>query len=150
MLNGQSIVIKGDISGSEDLVIAGRVEGSIALDGRVLTLAPGSHVVGTVSAAAVIVSGTVEGSIDATEAAATVDVRPMAPVASWDDVTRYQAARGHLSAAREARAAAMRRLRESLRPSEDRWFVTRTWWFAGLALFVFGAEWLLRRLAGAR
>ena len=38
MSNGQSIVIKGDISGSEDLVIAGRVEGSITLNGRVLTL----------------------------------------------------------------------------------------------------------------
>lgn len=67
MVNGQSIVIKGDISGSEDLVIAGRVEGSIALEGRILTLAPGSHVVGTVSAGAVIVSGTLEGSIDAAE-----------------------------------------------------------------------------------
>jgi cytoskeletal protein CcmA (bactofilin family) len=67
MVNGQSIVIKGDISGSEDLVIAGRVEGSIVLDGRVLTLAPGSHVVGTVSAAAVVVSGTLEGSVEAAE-----------------------------------------------------------------------------------
>jgi cytoskeletal protein CcmA (bactofilin family) len=67
MINGQSIVIKGDISGSEDLVIAGRVEGSIALDGRVLTLAAGSHVVGTVTAAAVVVSGTIEGSIEAAD-----------------------------------------------------------------------------------
>lgn len=67
MINGQSIVIKGDISGGEDLVIAGRVEGSITLDGRVLTLAAGSHVVGTISAASVIVSGNVEGSIEAAE-----------------------------------------------------------------------------------
>ena len=67
MINGQSIVIRGDISGSEDLVIAGRVEGSISLDGRVLTLASGSHVVGTLSAASVVVSGTVEGSIEAGE-----------------------------------------------------------------------------------
>ena len=67
MSNGQSIVIKGDISGSEDLVIAGRVEGSITLDGRALTLAPGATVVGTISAASVVVSGTVEGSIEAGE-----------------------------------------------------------------------------------
>jgi cytoskeletal protein CcmA (bactofilin family) len=60
MINGQSIVIKGDISGSEDLVIAGRVEGSITLEGRILTLAAGSQVAG-------IVSGTVEGSVEATE-----------------------------------------------------------------------------------
>jgi cytoskeletal protein CcmA (bactofilin family) len=67
MINGKSIVIKGDISGSEDLVVAGRVEGSITLEGRVLTLAAGSSVVGTVSAASVVVSGTLEGSIDAAE-----------------------------------------------------------------------------------
>jgi cytoskeletal protein CcmA (bactofilin family) len=67
MINGQSIVIKGDISGGEDLVIAGRVEGSITLDGRALTLAAGSQVVGTISAASVVVSGKVEGSIEAVE-----------------------------------------------------------------------------------
>ncbi|MGE0461010.1 MAG: polymer-forming cytoskeletal protein, partial [Vicinamibacterales bacterium] len=44
------MVIKGDFSGSEDLVIAGRVEGSISLDGRALTLAAGATVVGTISA----------------------------------------------------------------------------------------------------
>ncbi len=67
MTSGQSIVIKGDISGSEDLMISGRVEGSIALDGRVLTLAVGSQVVGTVEAGTVIVSGAVEGTIEAGE-----------------------------------------------------------------------------------
>jgi cytoskeletal protein CcmA (bactofilin family) len=67
MSNGQSIVIKGDISGSEDLVIAGRVEGSITLDGRVLTLAAGSHVVGEVEAGTVVVSGKVNGTLEAKE-----------------------------------------------------------------------------------
>jgi cytoskeletal protein CcmA (bactofilin family) len=65
MSNGQSIVIKGDISGGEDLVIAGRVEGSITLDGRVLTLAQGSHVVGEISAGTVVVSGKVDGTVEA-------------------------------------------------------------------------------------
>lgn len=67
MSNGQSIVIKGDISGSEDLVIAGRVEGSITLNGRVLTLAAGSHVVGDVEAGTVVVSGKVNGTVEAKE-----------------------------------------------------------------------------------
>ena len=67
MINGQSIVIKGDISGSEDLVIAGRVEGSITLEGRTLTLASGSEVVGIIAAASVVVSGKVDGSIEAGE-----------------------------------------------------------------------------------
>ena len=67
MISGRTIVIKGDISGSEDLVIAGRVEGNIVLEGRMLTLAPESQVVGTIAAASVIVSGTVDGSIAAAE-----------------------------------------------------------------------------------
>lgn len=66
MANGQTIVIKGEISGSEDLVIAGRVEGHINLAGRVLTLAPGSHVKGQIAAGNVVASGEVEGSITAT------------------------------------------------------------------------------------
>jgi len=65
MSNGQSIVIKGDISGSEDLVIAGRVEGSITLNGRVLTLAAGSHVEGEIEAGTVIISGEVNGTVEA-------------------------------------------------------------------------------------
>ena len=65
MSNGQSIVIKGDISGSEDLVIAGRVEGSITLNGRVLTLAAGSHVIGEIEAGTVVLSGKVEGTVEA-------------------------------------------------------------------------------------
>ena len=77
MMSGRTIVIKGDISGSEDLVIAGRVEGSITLEGRTLTLAPESHVVGTITAAAVIVSGTLEGSIQAAE---TLEIRNTAVV----------------------------------------------------------------------
>jgi cytoskeletal protein CcmA (bactofilin family) len=67
MSNGQSIVIKGDISGNEDLVIAGRVEGSITLNGRVLTLAAGSHVEGEIEAGTVVVSGEVNGTIEARE-----------------------------------------------------------------------------------
>jgi cytoskeletal protein CcmA (bactofilin family) len=65
MSNGQSIVIKGDISGSEDLVIAGRVEGSITLAGRILTLAEGSHVVGEIEAGTVVLSGRVQGTVEA-------------------------------------------------------------------------------------
>ena len=77
MSNGQSIVIKGDISGGEDLVIAGRVEGSITLNGRVLTLAAGSHVVGEVEAGMVIVSGKMNGTIEAKD---RLDIKSTAEV----------------------------------------------------------------------
>ena len=66
-MDGQSIVIKGEISGAEDLVIAGRVEGKINLNGCVLTLAPGSEVIGEVSAGTLIVSGKVDGTLLATK-----------------------------------------------------------------------------------
>lgn len=67
MISGQTIVIKGDIEGQEDLVIAGRVEGTIKLPGRVLKLAEGSHVVGTITAGGVIASGKIEGTVEATQ-----------------------------------------------------------------------------------
>lgn len=65
MSEGRSIVIKGELSAGEDMVIAGRVEGTITLDGRTLTLAPGSQVVGDVTAGLVVVSGTVNGTLKA-------------------------------------------------------------------------------------
>lgn len=65
-MSGQTIVIKGEISGNEDLTIAGRVEGKITLAGRVLTLAHGSHVTGHVTAGTVVASGEFEGSLSAT------------------------------------------------------------------------------------
>ena len=91
MSNGQSIVIKGDISGSEDLVIAGRVEGSITLNGRVLTLAAGSHVVGEIEAGTVVVSGKLEGSVEARE---RLDIKATAVVKGTLSTARLVVADG--------------------------------------------------------
>ena len=77
MNHGQTIVIKGEISGNEDLTIAGRLEGKINLAGRVLTLAPGSHVKGTVVAGTVLCAGEVDGSITAT---ARLEIRNTAEI----------------------------------------------------------------------
>ncbi len=67
MALGNSVYVKGDIIAGEDLTISGHVEGRIEAAGHVLTLAPGSHVVGNVEAAAVDVHGHVEGEIVATD-----------------------------------------------------------------------------------
>lgn len=67
MSNGATIRIKGEISAAENLVIAWRVEGRIRLDAGVLTLAPGSHVVGEITAPSVIVNGEVEGDVTTSE-----------------------------------------------------------------------------------
>ncbi len=41
---GKSVVIKGELSGSEDLYIDGQVEGSIALKNFILTVGPNGQV----------------------------------------------------------------------------------------------------------
>ncbi len=74
---GASIVIKGDITGGEDLVVLGRVEGSIQLRAGALMLAPGSHVVGDVNVPAVVVHGHVEGNLAASD---RVEVRASAVI----------------------------------------------------------------------
>jgi cytoskeletal protein CcmA (bactofilin family) len=53
------------------------VEGSILLEDRVLTLAEGAQVTGDIAAGSIIVSGTVTGSIEATQ---RLDLRPTAVV----------------------------------------------------------------------
>ena len=63
---GQSIVITGEITGEEDLVIAGRVEGRIHMIGCRLTLAPESRVKGDIEAERIVAGGLVEGRIVAT------------------------------------------------------------------------------------
>jgi cytoskeletal protein CcmA (bactofilin family) len=77
MAHGQSIVIKGEISGAEDLVIAGRVEGKIRLENCTLTLAEGAQVNGDIMAASIVVLGAVTGSLQAT---VRVDVKPTATI----------------------------------------------------------------------
>jgi cytoskeletal protein CcmA (bactofilin family) len=62
---GSSISIKGDVEAAEPLTVAGRVEGSIKVDGHPLTIAPGSKVAANVAADSVIVSGSVKGKVQA-------------------------------------------------------------------------------------
>lgn len=62
---GSTIVIKGELSAREDVTVAGRIEGSIHVDGHVLTVAPGANVVADIHAAEVIVCGQVFGSVTA-------------------------------------------------------------------------------------
>ena len=62
---GQSITIKGEIVAREPFVIAGRVEGTIEVEGHTLTVAEGATVTATVSADAVVIQGTVTGDLAA-------------------------------------------------------------------------------------
>jgi cytoskeletal protein CcmA (bactofilin family) len=69
---GKSVVIKGELSGSEDLTIEGHVEGKIELKENVLTIGPNGRIKAQVFAKAVIVLGEVNGNIAASE---KVDIR---------------------------------------------------------------------------
>ena len=52
---GKSVVIKGELSGSEDLTIEGQVEGTIQLREHVLTIGPNGRIKAQVFAKSVIV-----------------------------------------------------------------------------------------------
>lgn len=64
---GPSIVLKGQISGHEDLLIAGRVEGTIEVLDAAVTIAADARVTAAISAKTAIVMGAVAGDITATE-----------------------------------------------------------------------------------
>jgi cytoskeletal protein CcmA (bactofilin family) len=69
---GKSVVIKGELSASEDLTIEGQVEGKVDLRQNTLTIGTNARITAQVSAKVVIVMGHVHGNISATE---KVDIR---------------------------------------------------------------------------
>ncbi|MEP7304260.1 MAG: polymer-forming cytoskeletal protein [Acidobacteriota bacterium] len=69
---GKSVVIKGELNGSEDLTIEGQVEGTIQLRDHVLTIGPNGRIKAQVFAKSVIVLGQVAGNVTASE---KVDIR---------------------------------------------------------------------------
>jgi cytoskeletal protein CcmA (bactofilin family) len=64
---GKSVSIKGELSGSEDIIVDGRLEGSIQLSGNNLTVGPNAHVQANVTARNVTVAGALQGNIHASE-----------------------------------------------------------------------------------
>ena len=64
---GKSIVVKGELRGSEDLTIEGQVEGKIALKQHVLTVGSHGRIRAQVLAKSVVVLGEIIGNIEATE-----------------------------------------------------------------------------------
>lgn len=69
---GKSVIIKGELSGSEDLTIEGQVEGKIELRQNVLTIGSNGKIKAQIFAKTVVVQGEVHGNITATE---RVDIR---------------------------------------------------------------------------
>ena len=64
---GKSVVIKGELSGSEDLTIEGQVEGKIELKDNILTIGANGKIKAQVFAKALIVLGEVTGNVTASD-----------------------------------------------------------------------------------
>ena len=64
---GKSIVLKGDLSGDEDLTIDGRVEGAIQLSNHELTIGENGKAQAELFDKSVVVIGHVKGDVVATE-----------------------------------------------------------------------------------
>ena len=75
---GQSLVFKGELEAEEDLMIDGRVEGTITHRAQHLTIGPHGDVRADIMANRVLVQGRVTGNIRATEA---IVIEPSAHVA---------------------------------------------------------------------
>jgi cytoskeletal protein CcmA (bactofilin family) len=69
---GKSLVIKGEVTGSESLYIDGKVEGSISLPGNRVTVGRNGQVAANISAREIVVLGKVRGNVTASD---RVDIR---------------------------------------------------------------------------
>jgi cytoskeletal protein CcmA (bactofilin family) len=74
---GKSVVIRGDLSGNEDLYMDGDIEGSITLTESRLTIGPNARVQADVKVRDIVVFGQLTGNVHAT---GRVDLRQSAVV----------------------------------------------------------------------
>jgi cytoskeletal protein CcmA (bactofilin family) len=63
---GKTVVIRGEVKGSEDLIVDGRVEGTISLSESRLTIGANANVAADLSARDVLILGQVQGNVVAT------------------------------------------------------------------------------------
>jgi cytoskeletal protein CcmA (bactofilin family) len=64
---GKSVVIKGELSASEDLTLYGQMEGSVMLPDHTLTIGPAANIKASISAKTVVIMGAVTGNVTAGE-----------------------------------------------------------------------------------
>jgi cytoskeletal protein CcmA (bactofilin family) len=64
---GKSLIVTGELTGKEDLLVDGRVEGDIELPENRLTVGVGGHVEGSIKAREIVVYGVIHGNMEAGE-----------------------------------------------------------------------------------
>jgi len=94
---GASLFVQGDVSGEEDLVIQGRLEGSVTLNKNQVTVGKEGRVHATINAQSIRVEGTVEGELRGREQiivtrTGSVHGNIVAPRVSLEDGCRFKGA----------------------------------------------------------
>ena len=74
---GESLHFKGELSAGEDLIIEGKIEGTINQGKCCLTLKPNGHLIANVNATKIFIEGKVKGDLHAT---VSVSVRTSAKI----------------------------------------------------------------------
>ena len=92
---GSSIHINGDLSGDEDLLVHGRVEGTITLKNNLMTVGKDGQVSATVEAKSIRIEGTVDGDLRGKEQVivtrtGSVSGNIAAPRVSLEDGCRFK------------------------------------------------------------
>lgn len=64
---GKSVLIRGELTGSEDLYLDGEIEGTINLRDHKLVIGPNGKIKATITAREIVVHGKVEGNVAASE-----------------------------------------------------------------------------------
>ena len=112
---GKSVVIKGELNGSEDLTIEGHVEGKIELRENVLTIGPNGKIKAELFAKSIIVLGEVIGNVTATE---KVDIRENGSVEGDITAPRVAIAEGaHFRGSVDMQSKGARPAAQAVRPA---------------------------------
>lgn len=64
---GRTVVIKGEVSGTESLFIDGRVEGNVSFPDNRVTIGRNGNVAANITAKEVVIMGKVQGNVDCTD-----------------------------------------------------------------------------------
>lgn len=74
---GRSVIIRGDVTGGEDLYLDGEIQGTVTLSSSRLTIGPNAHVLADLEVRDIVVHGHIEGNI---QASGRVDLRQTAVI----------------------------------------------------------------------
>jgi cytoskeletal protein CcmA (bactofilin family) len=120
---GRSISIRGEVTGDEDMVIQGRIEGSVDLKQHSVTIGPEGDVKANIIARIVTVEGRVVGNLSGEEqvvlrASARVEGDVSAPRVVLEDGTLFRGSVEMGEAARQRGAAQRAEKSETPKPHE--------------------------------